>query len=65
MVYSAPQKVVGGDTDWIYFKYLDFTGISAPYEAPVNPEVHIKTGEVDIATGVKILVAYLTGKGFI
>lgn len=37
----------------------DFTGISAPYEAPENPELHIKTNEVDIPGGVKIIVDYL------
>lgn len=43
----------------------DFTGISAPYEAPANPELHIKTNEVDIAGGVKIIVEYLEANKFI
>ncbi|GAA5972042.1 hypothetical protein JCM11641_002468 [Rhodosporidiobolus odoratus] len=43
----------------------DFTGISAPYEAPANPELHIKTNEVDIPGGVKIIVEYLETHGFI
>ncbi|KAL8278785.1 hypothetical protein RQP46_008854 [Phenoliferia psychrophenolica] len=43
----------------------DFTGISAPYEAPEKPEVHIKTAECDIPGGVKILVEYLESQGYI
>ncbi|BGP41140.1 Adenylyl-sulfate kinase [Rhodotorula kratochvilovae] len=43
----------------------EFTGISAPYEAPEAPELHIKTAEVDIETGVKIIVEYLEKNQFI
>ncbi|GAA5918621.1 hypothetical protein JCM5296_000476, partial [Sporobolomyces johnsonii] len=43
----------------------DFTGISAPYEAPANPEIHIKTNEVDIPGGVKLIVDYLEKNHFI
>jgi len=43
----------------------DFTGISAPYEAPTDPEVHIRTDQVDIAGGVKVLVEYLGSRGLI
>ncbi|GAA5828171.1 hypothetical protein JCM5353_007817 [Sporobolomyces roseus] len=43
----------------------DFTGISAPYEAPSNPELHIKTNEVDIPGGVKMIVEYLEKNNFI
>jgi adenylylsulfate kinase len=43
----------------------DFTGISAPYEAPEKPELHIKTNEVDIAGGVAIIVKYLEDNKFI
>ncbi|GAA5955929.1 hypothetical protein JCM21900_003877, partial [Sporobolomyces salmonicolor] len=43
----------------------DFTGISAPYEAPANPEIHIKTHEVDIPGGVKLIVDYLEKNHYI
>ncbi|WVQ74936.1 adenylylsulfate kinase [Cryptococcus sp. DSM 104548] len=43
----------------------DFTGVSAPYEAPVNPEIHIKTNEVDVAGAVEIITKYLVEKGLI
>ncbi|KAJ3482493.1 hypothetical protein NLI96_g6935 [Meripilus lineatus] len=38
----------------------DFTGISAPYEAPEKPEIHIKTDEHDVAACVRIITEYLT-----
>ncbi|KAJ2013349.1 Adenylyl-sulfate kinase [Coemansia sp. RSA 922] len=37
----------------------DFTGISAPYEAPETPEVHIRTDQNTIAEAVAQIVAYL------
>ncbi|KAH8080296.1 adenylylsulfate kinase [Cristinia sonorae] len=43
----------------------DFTGISAPYEPPVNPEIHIKTDENDVAGAVQIITEYLASKGYI
>ncbi|GAA5825139.1 hypothetical protein JCM11251_006115 [Rhodosporidiobolus azoricus] len=43
----------------------EFTGISAPYEAPEKPELHIKTNEVDIAGGVKIIADYLVENKYI
>ncbi len=44
---------------------IDFTGISAPYEAPVSPEIHIKTDETDVAGAVKIIVEYLESQGLL
>ncbi|KAI0645897.1 adenylylsulfate kinase [Trametes meyenii] len=43
----------------------DFTGISAPYEAPENPEIHIKTDECDVTEAVRRITQYLSEKGFI
>ncbi|WVQ68055.1 adenylylsulfate kinase [Kwoniella botswanensis] len=43
----------------------DFTGISAPYEAPAKPEIHIRTDQVDVAGAVEIIVKYLEEKGLI
>ncbi|KAJ7096432.1 adenylylsulfate kinase [Mycena epipterygia] len=37
----------------------DFTGISAPYEAPESPEIHIKTDETDVEGSVRIITEYL------
>ncbi|KAJ2810094.1 Adenylyl-sulfate kinase [Coemansia furcata] len=37
----------------------EFTGISAPYEAPESPEVHIRTDQNTIAEAVERIIAYL------
>jgi len=38
---------------------LDFTGISAPYEAPENPELTIDTGAMDIEDSLDMIVDYV------
>ncbi|KAI1321313.1 Adenylyl-sulfate kinase [Mortierella claussenii] len=43
----------------------EFTGISAPYEAPINPEIHIHTDKVSIEEGVQIILDYLREKEYI
>ncbi|KAK1927106.1 putative adenylyl-sulfate kinase [Papiliotrema laurentii] len=43
----------------------EFTGISAPYEAPAKPEVHIRTDETDVAGAVAQIVKYLEEQGLI
>jgi len=43
----------------------EFTGISSVYEAPVNPEIHIKTVDMDIDECVSKVVEYLNNKGYI
>lgn len=42
-----------------YSRQTDFTGISAPYEEPPKPEIHIKTDNLEIQESVDILVKYL------
>jgi adenylylsulfate kinase len=43
----------------------EFTGISAPYEAPLKPEVHIKNHEVPVQEAVAQIIAYLDSKGYL
>ncbi|ETW80720.1 hypothetical protein HETIRDRAFT_410039 [Heterobasidion irregulare TC 32-1] len=43
----------------------EFTGISAPYEAPENPEIHIKTDQCDITEAVRIIADYLVAHNYI
>jgi len=43
----------------------DFTGISAPYEEPENPEIHIKTQETPVEDAVRIIFEYLREKRYI
>lgn len=42
-----------------------FTGIDDPYEAPLNPEITIKTAETSLEEGANLLVAYLREKNVI
>lgn len=42
-----------------------FTGISDVYEKPINPDVHIKTNEMEVGECRDEVVDYLIKKGFI
>jgi adenylylsulfate kinase len=44
-------------------KGLQFTGIDAPYEAPENPEFHIRSGYESVEESVKRIVAQLRSSG--
>lgn len=46
-------------------KIPEFTGISAPYEEPLKPEIHIKSHETSVEDAVKIIVKYLEDKGYL
>ena len=46
-------------------KIKGFTGIDAPYEAPLNPELIVETDKNDIEASVQIVVDYLVEKGII
>jgi len=43
----------------------NFTGISAPYEPPETPEVHVNTGEMPLEACVDQLVSYLCDNHYI
>ncbi|KAL2128508.1 hypothetical protein VTI74DRAFT_9094 [Chaetomium olivicolor] len=43
----------------------DFTGISAPYEAPESPEITIRTDQLSVEECVRKIVEYLAEKGLI
>jgi adenylylsulfate kinase len=43
----------------------EFTGISAPYEAPSEPELVIETGGEPVEKSVERLVGYLDAKGYL
>jgi len=43
----------------------DFTGISAPYEAPLSPELTIDTNGEPVEKSVDRLVTFLTAKGYL
>ncbi|KAF9093081.1 Adenylyl-sulfate kinase [Mortierella sp. GBA35] len=68
---DAPLEVVEErDPKGLYKKakageIKEFTGISAPYEAPTHPEIHIRTHEVSIEEGVQVILNYLREKEYI
>lgn len=43
----------------------NFTGIDSPYEAPQNPEIHLKNADRDLETLTKELMSELRDKGII
>jgi len=68
---DAPLEVVEQrDPKGLYKKarageIREFTGISAPYEPPLNAEVHIKTAECEVKEAVEMIADYLLEKGYI
>lgn len=68
---DAPLAVVEArDPKGLYKKarsgeIKEFTGISAPYEAPDAAEIHIRTDEKDVAESVKTIVQYLQDNQYI
>ena len=43
----------------------EFTGISAPYEAPEKPELHVKTADNSVDDCVAMIIDYLKDNGFL
>jgi adenylylsulfate kinase len=43
----------------------EFTGISAPYEAPERPELVVDTSRLSVEEGVEAIVGYLEEKGYL
>lgn len=46
-------------------KITGFTGIDAPYEAPVNPEVTVNTDTESMEESVQAIMSYLKTKGYL
>ena len=58
------------DTKGLYKKarlgeIKEFTGISSPYEAPVNPEIVVDTGSLNLNDSVKEVINYLREQNLI
>jgi adenylylsulfate kinase len=43
----------------------EFTGVSAPYEAPENPEIRLRTDELSVEQCVQRILEFLVGKRLI
>ncbi len=63
---KAPVSVCENrDPKGLYKKARDgviknFTGISAPYEKPENPEIFLETDKLDVIESAKKIIQYLT-----
>ncbi|MBI5682639.1 MAG: adenylyl-sulfate kinase [Deltaproteobacteria bacterium] len=58
------------DTKGLYKKarageVKEFTGISAPYEEPLNPEITIDTSKMSVEESVRTIIGYLEKKGYV
>ena len=42
-----------------------FTGIDDPYEAPQNPELHLRTDKLSVEDSVRALLSYLDERGLL
>ena len=43
----------------------EFTGISSPYEEPVNPEIILDTSTLSVEESVRVILSYLKERGYI
>jgi len=43
----------------------NFTGISSPYEAPINPDIHIKNVSISVKEACEQIMKYLVDKNYI
>lgn len=58
------------DTKGLYKKarageVKDFTGISAPYEEPLNPELTIDSSKLTVEESTRTVLNYLEEKGYV
>ena len=67
---ASVETCEGRDPKGLYQKARDgeipeFTGISAPYEAPANPELVLDTGSLGVEESVARIIEYLEEKGYL
>ena len=67
---ASVEKLTGRDVKGLYKKALagevkNFTGISDPYEPPVNPEVVVHTDRESVEESLDKILTFLEEKGFI
>lgn len=43
----------------------EFTGISAPYEAPENPDIHIRADKVSVEEAVRQIIQEIEKRGLL
>jgi adenylylsulfate kinase len=70
LVDASVETCEGRDVKGLYKKARageipEFTGISAPYEAPASPEIVLDTNAQAVPESVAALVAYLEDQGYL
>jgi adenylylsulfate kinase len=70
LVDASVETCEGRDVKGLYKKARageipEFTGISAPYEAPASPELSLDTNAQSVEESVEALVAYLEAQGYL
>jgi adenylylsulfate kinase len=70
LVDASVETCEGRDVKGLYKKARageipEFTGISAPYEAPASPELSLDTNAQSVEESVEALVGYLEAKGYL
>ncbi len=46
-------------------KIKNFTGIDSPYEAPINPEIHIANSDITVEVAANQVIQYLDDLGYL
>lgn len=69
-VECSIEKLAERDVKGLYKKALageikNFTGVSDPYEAPLNPEIKVSSEKETVEQSLKKIIGYLEDKGFI
>ena len=68
---DAPlDTVIERDVKGLYKKAIageipNFTGISDPFEAPANPDIHVRTDQQTVSESVQTIIADLEARGFV
>jgi adenylyl-sulfate kinase len=64
------EECIRRDIKGLYTKALageipEFTGVSDPYEAPLNPEISVNTGDQSIEESFAQIMTYLEERGYV
>jgi adenylylsulfate kinase len=44
---------------------IEFTGISAPYEAPEKPDIHVRADQVSVEEAVRQIITEIEKRGLL
>jgi adenylyl-sulfate kinase len=64
------EECIRRDVKGLYTKALageipEFTGVSDPYEAPLNPEISVNTGDESVEESFAQIMTYLEKRGYV